>query len=615
MEEFIPVSAARHEPVAARESARPQRRPDVDTTVDVVVVGGGPGGQATALFCAWRGLDVMLLEKAPELGGTGRKAAFACWAPNNRWLRETGVEDPEEDFLRFAARTARPERYDPQSPTFGQPAWEFELLRTIYRSAAEAVELLHDSGALRFQHERVHGEYWPNLPENRVTAGRALFPEGVNETRTNGGPIAMDSLAAAIDEAGVDVRVGHRVQRVIVDDERVTGVVATTIDGSALRVGARVGTVFATGGFTHDQELVDNFLGHPSAGGGAALTNTGDFVRIAGTVGAQLRNMQEAWCGPINLVKSLRRDPTMQITVLRAGDSMICVNYKGERVLNEKLPYNEFVASMQAWDPVACERPNRVMIQIWDEHTQLNSAMPNDTGGSAVLPPDQQDDQIVRGNSLDELAQALTAKLAGLRSHTGDLDPGHGLRSHPAGHHRPVQRLGPRRGGRGLPPRRSRCGAHHVRWPGGRRARQGEPGSLPDHPHRALLRDPACSRHAGHQGWPEDRRRRPRGRRRRRAHPRSVRRRQLRCVALGLRLLGRRRNDRPDPRLRPADGRGAHPGLRPHHAARRRGRGLRRRPVDEAPESRAMNQAHGHPYPSDTRQQGRRHDNDSLPQP
>ncbi len=421
MEEFIPVSAARHEPVAARESARPQRRPDVDTTVDVVVVGGGPGGQATALFCAWRGLDVMLLEKAPELGGTGRKAAFACWAPNNRWLRETGVEDPEEDFLRFAARTARPERYDPQSPTFGQPAWEFELLRTIYRSAAEAVELLHDSGALRFQHERVHGEYWPNLPENRVTAGRALFPEGVNETRTNGGPIAMDSLAAAIDEAGVDVRVGHRVQRVIVDDERVTGVVATTIDGSALRVGARVGTVFATGGFTHDQELVDNFLGHPSAGGGAALTNTGDFVRIAGTVGAQLRNMQEAWCGPINLVKSLRRDPTMQITVLRAGDSMICVNYKGERVLNEKLPYNEFVASMQAWDPVACERPNRVMIQIWDEHTQLNSAMPNDTGGSAVLPPDQQDDQIVRGNSLDELAQALTAKLAGLRSHTGDL--------------------------------------------------------------------------------------------------------------------------------------------------------------------------------------------------
>ncbi len=231
----------------------------------------------------------------------------------------------------------------------------------------------------------------------------------------------MDSLAAAVEAAGVDVRVGQRVQRVVLDDDRVVGVVATTATGSALRVGARVGTVFATGGFTHDQELVDNFLGHPSAGGGAALTNTGDFVRIASTVGAQLRNMQQAWCGPINLVKSLRHDPIMQMTVLRAGDSMICVNYKGERVLNEKLPYNEFVASMQAWDPLACERPNRVMIQIWDEHTQLNSAMPNDTGGSAVLPPGQQDDQIMRGNTLDELASALATKLADLRSHTGDL--------------------------------------------------------------------------------------------------------------------------------------------------------------------------------------------------
>lgn len=421
MQEFVPLRAARHEPVADRESARPQRTPDVDTTVDVVVVGGGPGGQATALFAAWRGLDVLLLEKAPELGGTGRKAAFACWAPNNRWLREAGVVDPEDDFLRFAARTARPDRYDPLSPTFGLSRWESDLQRTIYRSAAEAVELLHDSGALRFQHEKVHGEYWPNLAENRVTAGRALFPEGVNETRSNGGAIAMDSLVAAVEAAGVDVRPGHRVQRLIVHEHRIAGVVASTVDGTTLRVGARVGTVFATGGFTHDQEMVDNFLAHPSSGGGAAMTNTGDFVRIAMMLGAQLRNMQESWDAPINLVKSLRRDPDMQCTFLRAGDSMICVNYKGERVLNEKLPYNEFVASMQAWDPTAGEHPNRVLIQLWDEHTQQHSATPNDFMGSAVLPPEQQDDQVVRGDTLDELAAALAAKLADLSSHTGNL--------------------------------------------------------------------------------------------------------------------------------------------------------------------------------------------------
>ena len=421
MEEFTPLRAAMAEPIAPRESAAPVRATDVPSHADVVVVGGGPGGQATALFCAWLGLSVILLEKAPELGGTGVKAAFACWAPNNRWLREMGVEDPEDDFLRFAARTARPDRYDPESPTLGLGAWEFEGCRALYHSAAEAVELLHDRGALRFQHELVHGEYWPNLSENRVGGGRALFPEGVNQTRSNGGAIAMRSLAAAIAAAGVQVRVGSRVQRVILDQDRVVGVVATSADGAAAQIGAKLGMVFASGGFTHDRELVDNFLRFPIVGGAAAVTNTGDFLRISSTLGAQLRNMQQAWCGPVNLVKAARRDPQMQCTFLRAGDSMICVNYRGERVLNEKLPYNEFVSSMQAWDPLACEHPNRVMIQIWDEHTQLHSATPNDFMGSAVLPPGQQDDQVLRGDSLAELGIAIAERLGEYRSFTGNL--------------------------------------------------------------------------------------------------------------------------------------------------------------------------------------------------
>ena len=423
MDEFTPLRIARSEPVAPRESARAVLSADADhhVTADVVVVGGGPGGQATALFCSWLGLTVILLEKAPEIGGTGLKAAFACWAPNNRWLREAGVEDPETDFLRFAARTARPDRYDADSSTFGLGEWELQGCRAIYSSAAEAVELLHDRGGLRFQHELVHGEYWPNLPENRVGGGRALFPEGVNQTRSNGGSIAMDSLAKAIQDAGVEVRVGHRVQRLVMDRDRVAGVEATTVDGMTVRVGARLGVVFASGGFTHDQELVDNFLGHSVVGGAAAVTNTGDFVRISVTAGAQLRNMQQAWCGPVNLMKAARRDPDMQCTFLRAGDSMICVNYRGERVLNEKLPYNEFVASMQAWDPVACEHPNRVLVQLWDGHTQDHSATPNDFMGSAVLPPEQQDDQVLRADTLDGLAGVISERLHAYRSYTGNL--------------------------------------------------------------------------------------------------------------------------------------------------------------------------------------------------
>ncbi|MCT3008184.1 FAD-binding protein, partial [Propionibacterium freudenreichii] len=34
------------------------------TEADVIVVGAGPGGSATAAFCAMRGLSVLLLEKS-----------------------------------------------------------------------------------------------------------------------------------------------------------------------------------------------------------------------------------------------------------------------------------------------------------------------------------------------------------------------------------------------------------------------------------------------------------------------------------------------------------------------------------------------------------------------
>jgi len=106
------------------------------------------------------------------------------------------------------------------------------------------------------------------------------------------------TLSAAAERDGVDVRTGHRVQRVITSGQRVVGVEATTADGATHRIGARKAVVFASGGFTHDDELRANFLGVPAYRGCAAATNEGDFVRIAGAVGAQLRNMNYAWMCP-----------------------------------------------------------------------------------------------------------------------------------------------------------------------------------------------------------------------------------------------------------------------------------------------------------------------------
>ncbi|TMQ23403.1 MAG: FAD-binding protein [Candidatus Rokuibacteriota bacterium] len=84
-----------------------------------------------ALFGRWLGNDVVLLEKAPELGGTSRKSAFWFWIPNNEPMRAMGIQDPLDGFLRFVARLSRPTQYDPSSPTFGLTKWEVAMASAI----------------------------------------------------------------------------------------------------------------------------------------------------------------------------------------------------------------------------------------------------------------------------------------------------------------------------------------------------------------------------------------------------------------------------------------------------------------------------------------------------
>ena len=143
---------------------------------------------------------------------------------------------------------------------------------------------------------------------------------------------------------------GHRVQRLIKNSAgEVIGVEADTAKGKK-RFFARKAVVFCTGGFTHNVELRKNFQAVPIYGGCAANSNEGDFVYIASTVGAQLRNMNYAWMCPIVLEKALNDDPSLVGTFSPSGDSMIYVNQYGKRVTNEKLAYNE---SAQAFTAVA----------------------------------------------------------------------------------------------------------------------------------------------------------------------------------------------------------------------------------------------------------------------
>ncbi|MEJ8852315.1 FAD-dependent oxidoreductase [Variovorax rhizosphaerae] len=393
-----------------------------DETFDMVVCGSGCGGLASALFSKWQGNSAVILEKAGSIGGTTAKAAFWYWVPNNEAMKKAGIADPKPDFLKYVARLSNPQNYDPAQPRLGLSQWEYDMCEAIYDSASPAAELLATKGALPYRHCPDVPDYFAELAEDKAPKGRVLVPAGAIPSMSDGGLVAVRTMSTKARQEGIPIRTGVRVTKIIQNPAgRVIGVEAKDEMGETKRLRARKAVIFATGGFTHNVELRKNFLNGPIYGGCAAPSNEGDFVKMAGPLGAQLRNMNYAWCCPIPLEKAVARDGSMSGMFSVAGDSMLFVNKYGKRTVNEKLQYNELAQSFHEWDGAKAEYPNLVRIAVWDQRSQQNSASAE--YGRLIVPPGTDDRHVIKGNTLAELAKAIDERFAKYASVIGGARP------------------------------------------------------------------------------------------------------------------------------------------------------------------------------------------------
>jgi hypothetical protein len=400
-----------------------------DHEADIMVAGSGGAACTAAIFAAEAKASVILLEKAVVFGGTTAKSGGVFWIPNNHIMRQKGVVDRKDDFLRYAARTGYPTIYNPaDTARLGLPEDTYQLLSTYYDNGAPTIETLVAMG-LKCQTQTHFGailegpqvpvpDYYAQLPEDKSPRGRSIEPSPVDGVES--GASLIKQLRKMIDQRKIPVLMEHRVARLVLNGKgEVVGVEAAT-EGKVVAIRARKGVIFGTGGFTANAEMCFNYLRGPIFGGCGVQTNEGDLVKIASAVRAKLANMNHAWWSSVIVEQALQNRATPG-NMTPPGDSMIAVNCDGKRVVNEKLQYNERTQAHFYWDPVRGRYPNQIMMVIYDQSCRERFG----GGSGAIVRPGLNAPYVVSGNTLDELTSAIEARLARIADKTGNyrLDP------------------------------------------------------------------------------------------------------------------------------------------------------------------------------------------------
>jgi len=244
-------------------------------TFDVVVVGFGFTGAAAAVAAHDAGARVLLLEKMAHPGGISICSAGGVRIADDaaaafRYLKETNADTAPDDCLRALAR--------------GMTEVEGFIRQLASVNGAE-VAVARVAANYPFEGGDTFGfvtiKSIPGYdPEAGFTWGKGL----------RGGTRLFKVMADNVAARAIDVRLETPARRLIAEDGRVRGV-ALRGANEARRIRARGGVVLACGGFEADPEMQRQYWQEKPVLPAAFAGNTGDGIRMAQAVGADLWHM------------------------------------------------------------------------------------------------------------------------------------------------------------------------------------------------------------------------------------------------------------------------------------------------------------------------------------
>lgn len=365
---------------------------------DLIVVGSGAGGMATAVTAAYRGLKVLVLEKADVIGGTTSWSGGWLWIPENPLAKAAGIiERPGEslkyvetvmgqpadsrvtaflengprmvDFFRkhtdlqFLDGNLIPDFHDCEGYALGgrsvtaAPFDGRKLGKEIHRLRAPlsviSVFGMGIAGGQDIKHffnakRSLKSLFYVVKRLSRHILDLLLYRRGMQLVNGNA---LIAGLFSSANKLGVEVRTNAPVSQLLKSGDRVVGV-EYQCNGKTIQAMANQAVVMATGGFPHDVErqkvLLSERAGssHYSA---APRSNSGDGMNMAETAGATIENTLKdayAW-SPVSLVPD-KQQGTIHFPHLieRAKPGIIAVLPNGHRFANEADSYHDFMKAL-----------------------------------------------------------------------------------------------------------------------------------------------------------------------------------------------------------------------------------------------------------------------------
>ncbi len=355
----------------------------------LLVVGGGLAGFCAALQAAEAGLDVLLIEKLGDTGGSSAMSGGCLAFAGTDLQAAQGVADSaellEQDLTEVGQHEADP-----------------ALVHAYVQHQLATYEWLKSRG-VRFSPviETSSGQSVPRVH----TVDPADTVRGLRER--------------ALASGRVQLRTGTRALRLLRDSETapVHGVSAAGPEG-AIEIHALHGVLLASGGFCRNGELVHRFAPqYANAVFVGGEGNVGDGLRMAWKLGADLRDMAY-------IKGTYGKHPVDELnhhSCLAVYKGAIAVNENGNRFVDESISYKLLGDAVMA-------QPNHNSYQIFDQAIF-------DEGDDRVRILDfgrrREEGLIIEADTLEALARQIEIPAATLQAtverYNGFVDAGEDL--------------------------------------------------------------------------------------------------------------------------------------------------------------------------------------------